>query len=74
MFLPRRAASANRPDLLESISKLAIAGERAGLTIEEMIGLLNAGLTVATLIDLIIERLELIGLIESDSPRKEYRV
>jgi hypothetical protein len=38
MFLPRRAASANRPDLLESISKLAIAGERAGLTSDKGVG------------------------------------
>ena len=44
-----------------AIEKLAIAGEQAGLSVEQMIGLLNAGLSVATLLDLIAWRLENIG-------------
>jgi hypothetical protein len=44
--------------LFLGISKLAIAGERAGFSVEQMIGLLDDGLTVETLIDLISWRLE----------------
>jgi len=36
-----------------SLFKLAAAGEQAGFTIEQMIELLNSGLTVRTLLDLI---------------------
>jgi hypothetical protein len=43
--------------LYSAICKLAIAGERAGFTVEQMIGLLNAGLTVESLVDMIEERL-----------------
>jgi hypothetical protein len=43
--------------LVVAISKLAIAGEQAGFTIEQMIELLNSGLTVATLLELIEWRL-----------------
>lgn len=64
---------ANRYNLTDSVYKLAIAGERAGLSIEEMIGLLNAGMTVKTLLDLITERLDLMGLVDSDIAPKEYR-
>lgn len=39
--------------LVSAIEKLAIAGEQAGFTVEQMIQLLNDGLTVATLLDLI---------------------
>lgn len=45
-------------DLLKaSIHKLAIAGENAGLTVEDMISLLNAGLAVEALLCLIENRL-----------------
>lgn len=44
--------------LMTAIGKLAIAGEQAGFTIEQMIGLLNAGLSVETLVELIAWRLE----------------
>lgn len=44
--------------LLSGISKLAIAGEQAGFTVEQMIDLLNAGLGVGDLIDVIAWRLE----------------
>ena len=43
-----------------AIEKLAIAGEQAGLNVEQMIYLLNAGLSVETLLNLIAWRLEYI--------------
>lgn len=39
--------------LVSAIEKLAIAGEQAGFTVEQMIQLLNDGLTVENLLDLI---------------------
>jgi hypothetical protein len=39
------------------IAKLALAGEQAGFSLEQMIELLNEGLTVGSLIDLIQWRL-----------------
>jgi hypothetical protein len=44
--------------LVSSIAKLAMAGEQAGFTVEQMIQLLNAGLGVESLVDLIAWRLE----------------
>lgn len=44
--------------LMIAIGKLAIAGEQAGFTIEQMIDLLNSGLAVESLLDLIAWRLE----------------
>ena len=49
------------PDLQQSIAKLAMAGEQAGFSVEQMIELLSAGLSVATLLDLITWRLEIVG-------------
>lgn len=46
------------PSLVRTIGKLAAAGERAGFTLEEMIQLLDSGVTVATLLELITRRLE----------------
>lgn len=46
-----------KPSLQIAIAKLAIAGEQAGFSLEQMIELLNAGLTVAALLDLIQWRL-----------------
>ena len=45
------------PSLVLAISKLAAAGEQAGFTLEQMIDLLDAGLEVKTLLDLICMRL-----------------
>ena len=45
------------PSLVLAISKLAVAGEQAGFTLEQMIELLNDGLSVATLLELIASRL-----------------
>ena len=44
--------------LLRAVGKLAIAGEQAGFSVEKMIELLNEGLSVETLLDLISWRLE----------------
>lgn len=41
-----------------AIGKLAVAGEQAGFTIEQMIDLLDSGLAVETLLELIAWRLE----------------
>lgn len=38
------------PLLKDSIAKLAIAGERAGFTVEQMIRMLNAGVTIEGLL------------------------
>jgi hypothetical protein len=46
-----------KPSLVLAISKLAAAGEQAGFTVEQMIGLLDAGLEVETLMELICWRL-----------------
>jgi hypothetical protein len=42
---------------LNAIRKLAIAGEQAGFTLDQMIQLLNSGMSVVTLLDLIAWRL-----------------
>jgi hypothetical protein len=46
-----------KPSLAASVYKLAMAGEQAGFTVEQMIRLLNAGITVETLLDVIERRL-----------------
>lgn len=46
------------PKLVSGVIKLAAAGQQAGFTLEQMIQLLNAGLTVETLLELIAWRLE----------------
>ena len=46
-----------KPSLLVAAGKLAIAGEQAGFSLEQMIELLDGGLTVETLLDLICWRL-----------------
>jgi len=47
----------DHPSLISAIDKLAIAGERAGFTTEQLIRLLNAGLSVEDLVQLISNRL-----------------
>ena len=47
-----------RASLMIAIGKLAIAGEQAGFTVEQMIDLLNSGIAVETLIELIAWRLD----------------
>lgn len=46
------------PSLQGSVFKLAMAGEQAGFTVEQMIRMLNAGVTVEGLLRLIELRLE----------------
>jgi hypothetical protein len=41
------------PSLQESIGKLGMAGEQAGFTVEQMIGMLSAGVTIEGLLRLI---------------------
>lgn len=46
-----------RQSLVAAIKKLAIAGEQAGFSLEQMIQLLNGGISVEELLELIIWRL-----------------
>ena len=46
-----------RPSTVQIVCKLANAGEHVGFTLQQMIDLLNAGLTVETLLYLIEWRL-----------------
>lgn len=46
------------PSLMIAISKLCVAGEQAGFSLEQMIELLDSGLSVQTLLDLITWRLD----------------
>jgi len=45
------------PSRVNAVQKMAIAGEQAGLSIEQMIQLLNSGMSVVALLDLIVWRL-----------------
>ena len=47
-----------KPSLLTAVGKLAIAGEQAGFSIEQMIELLHQGLSFETLLELISWRLQ----------------
>ena len=46
-----------QPILMNAIAKLVLAGEQAGLTVEQMIQLLQTGASVEALLDLIELRL-----------------
>jgi hypothetical protein len=48
-----------QPVLVRAVEKLAQAGEQAGLSVEDMIRILNAGISVETLLDLIGRNLRL---------------
>ncbi len=43
--------------LVSGVNKLAMAGEQAGFSVEQMIQMLNAGVTIETLLELISWRL-----------------
>ena len=45
------------PSLTKAIGKLAVAGEQAGLSVDRMIEMLNSGVSVETLLELIVWRL-----------------
>ena len=46
------------PRLVRAIGKLAMAGEQAGFSLEEMIDMLDSGVSVSALLALISSRLE----------------
>ena len=46
-----------KASLITAVGKLAVAGEQAGFSLEQMIDLLNDGISVETLLDLISWRL-----------------
>lgn len=48
-----------KQSLVAAVSKLALEGERAGFTLEQLIELLEAGIPVAGLLELIRWRLDL---------------
>ena len=50
--------SAERPSLRDSVEKLAMVGQQAGFTVQQMIDLLNSGVTVDTLLDLFVWRID----------------
>ena len=54
-----------RTELTHTVYRLAVAGEEAGFSLDDMIQLLNAGLTVLALLNLIEWRL---GQAESRTP------
>jgi hypothetical protein len=47
-----------QPTLIRAVEKLAQAGEQAGFSVEDLIRMLNAGLTVETLLDIIERNLQ----------------
>ncbi|MFY9673158.1 MAG: hypothetical protein WAK13_01840, partial [Terriglobales bacterium] len=55
--LPKGGTGMDDPSLLSAIDKLAIAGKRAGFTVEQLIRLLNAGVPVDALLQIIAARL-----------------
>jgi hypothetical protein len=42
-----------QPGFIQAIEKFALAGEQVGMSVEDMIRILNAGVSVETLLDLI---------------------
>jgi hypothetical protein len=53
VFAYFRGLKMQRPSTAQTVFKPAIAGEQAGFSLEEMIQMLNAGITVETLLQLI---------------------
>jgi hypothetical protein len=58
LFPTNEVISMHRPSLELAVEKLAVAGEQAGFSVEEMIDLLNGGLPVSALLDMISSRLQ----------------
>jgi len=52
-----RSNGLEQAHFLRTVGKLARAGEQAGFSVEEMIEMLNSGLSVADLLNLITHRL-----------------
>jgi len=63
-----------KTSLMIAIGKLAMAGEKAGFTLEQMIQLLDDGLTVETLLDLISWRLNAAHLTPAPSGSSSHWV
>jgi len=63
MLLDQMLASRNRTDIASCIARVAVAGQQAGFTVDEMIEFLQNGLKLETLIDLIAARLEMKSLL-----------
>jgi len=56
----------------DSVEKLAMAGQHAGFSVEQMIELLNSGMTVDTLLDLLVWRINaLTGGVQLCGKRQE---
>ena len=53
-----RTSVMENPALVSAIGKLAMAGEKAGFTVEQMIRILNNGFSVEELVELIESRLQ----------------
>ncbi|HXJ91151.1 MAG TPA: hypothetical protein VMS18_30365 [Candidatus Binatia bacterium] len=54
-----------KPSLTKAIEKLAAAGGQAGFSVEQMIEMLNSGVSIETLIELISLRL---GVLHTSPP------
>lgn len=59
-----------QPALAQAIERLALAGEQAGISVEEMIQILNAGVRVEALLDLIGRNLQ--ASLETTAPPLDH--
>jgi uncharacterized protein YoaH (UPF0181 family) len=57
------------PSLQTAVNKLAIFGEQAGFSVEQIIQILNAGISMDTLLQLIASNLEVKKPAAPSSPR-----
>lgn len=57
------------PTLVQAVERLAIAGEEAGFSVEDMIRMLNAGVSLETLLDIIDRSLQPPRVETDRSPR-----
>jgi hypothetical protein len=60
-----------KPSTAATVYKLSVAGEQAGFSLEQMIHILNSGVSVETLLHLIEERL---GATNSGPARSSRRI
>ena len=58
-----------KPSVIRAVYKLSVAGEQAGFSVEQMIQMLKAGITVETLLHLIEWRLGAADLRPAHSSR-----
>lgn len=69
----KKGRNDGKESLLKIIGKLAVDGERAGFSVGEITQLLDGGLSVKTLLQLIARRLEVEGLAEQAIPASSSR-